>query len=233
MSTSGFLDNAGDVYITGAQNVPEELYVAKIADGNGGGGGSNQDPVAIASANPENGNTPLFVQFDSGGSYDPDGTIAAFAWDFGDGDTSNDANPSHTYVDAGTYNAVLTVTDDLGATDSAIVTIDVTQVSQNELHVQAQSVTRQQYGRRYYRGVDTILITDQNNQPVAGVTVTANYSGPNNGQASGVTATNGTVTLYTNWKRNPSGTWCFEVTDVAKAGYSYNASANVVTLQCE
>jgi PKD repeat protein len=197
------------------------------------GGGTNLAPVAVASANPEDGSAPLTVQLSSDGSYDPDGTITTYAWDLGDGDTSGEANPSHTYADAGTYDAVLTVTDDQGATGSATVTIDVAQASQNELHVQAQSVTRQQWFWSYYRGLDTVLITDQNNQPVAGVTVTATYSGPNNGQTSGTTGSTGTVTLYTSWKRNPRGTWCFEVTDVAKDGYSYNPGANAVTQACE
>jgi PKD repeat protein len=196
------------------------------------GGGSNLAPVAVASANPENGNAPLFVQFSSDGSYDPDGTITTYAWDFGDGNSSDEANPSHTYADAGTYIAVLTVTDDQGASGGAEVAIEVTEASQNELHVQTQTVTRQRWWR-YYRGVDTILITDQNNQPVSGVTVTVTYSGPNNGQVSGVTNANGTVTLYTKWRRNPSGTWCYEVLEVAKDGYIYNSSANTVTEACE
>ncbi|MGB7875739.1 MAG: PKD domain-containing protein, partial [Anaerolineales bacterium] len=199
----------------------------------GSGGGSNQAPVAVASANPESGNAPLTVQFNSDGSYDSDGTITAFAWDFGDGSTSNEANPSHTFADAGTYNAVLIVTDDQGATGNATVTINVSQVSQDELHVQAQSVSREQLNKRFWQGVDTILITDQNNQPVAGVTVTVNYSGPNSGQTSGVTGSDGTVTLYTDRDRRPQSSWCFEVIDLVKSGYSYNASANVVTLQCE
>ena len=199
----------------------------------GGGGGSNQSPVAVASANPESGNAPLTVQFSSDGSNDPDGTIATYAWEFGDGSTSNEANPSYTYANTGTYNAVLTVTDDAGATGSAMITINVMQVSQSELHVQAQSVTREQINRRYWQGVDTILIADQNNQPVAGVTVTATYSGPNSGQASGVTGADGTVTLYTDRQRRPQGTWCFAVTNVTKDGYNYNADANVVTMQCE
>ena len=226
------VDNAGDIYITGAQSVPEELYVAKITDG-GSGGGSNQPPVAVASASPENGNAPLTVQFSSNGSSDPDGTISVYAWDFGDGNTSSEANPSHTYTASGAYDAVLSVTDNNGATDNASVTINVAQVSQNELHVQAQSVTRQQYARLYYRGVDTLLITDQNNQPLAGVTVTVTYSGPSHGQASGITGADGTVTLATNWKRNPKGNWCFTVTNVTKDGYTYNPDANVVSLQCE
>jgi PKD repeat protein len=198
-----------------------------------GGGGSNQSPVAVAAANPQSGDAPLTVQFNSDGSYDPDGTIATIVWDFGDGGTSNEANPSHTYANSGTYNVVLTVTDDQGAAGSATVTIDVAQVSQNELHVQAQSVSRERLNRRFWRGVDTILIADQNNQPIAGATVTVSYTGPNNGQASGVTGTDGTVTLYTDRQRRPQGAWCFEVTNVTKGGYNYNASANVVTMQCE
>jgi PKD repeat protein len=197
------------------------------------GGGSNQLPAAVASANPVSGDAPLMVQFSSDGSSDPDGTITTYAWDFGDGSTSSDANPSHTFVNAGAYEVVLVVTDNDGATGSTLVTINVAQVSQDELHVQAQSVTREQLSQRNWRGVDTILIADQNNQPIAGVTVTVTYSGPNKGTLSGVTGADGIATLKTNWKRNPNGTWCFEVTDVMKSGYSYNASANIVIFQCE
>jgi parallel beta-helix repeat protein len=195
--------------------------------------GNNQPPLAIVSANPNNGAAPLIVQFNSDGSYDPDGVINAYAWDFGDGSTSSASNPSHTYTNAGIYDATLVITDEDGATVSAMVTINVTQVSQNELHVQAQSVSRERLSRRIWRGVDSIFITDQNNQPVSGVTVTANYSGPNQGQASGVTGVDGTVTLYTNQQRKPRGKWCFTVIDVTKDGYVYNANANVITTQCE
>jgi len=197
------------------------------------GGGSNQDPIAVAAANPQSGSAPLTVQFSSTGSNDPDGTIAAYDWDFGDGSNSSEANPIHAYLSAGTYQAILTVTDNDGATGNATVTINVAQVSQDELHVQAQSITREQRFRSYWRGVDTILITDQNNQPVAGATVIVTYSGPNKGQVSDITGADGMVTLYTNWKRNPKGNWCFEVIDVVKEGYTYNPSVNVVTMQCE
>jgi len=193
---------------------------------------TNEAPVAAASASPTSGDAPLTVQFSSDDSYDPDGTISATTWDFGDGSTSSEANPSHIYDSAGSYQATLTVTDDEGATDSAAVAIEVTAAVQDELHVGDQVVT-QEKDRRYRRGVDTVLILDQNDQPVAGAVVTAVYSGPNSGELSGTTGTDGTVVLTTPWVDKAKDEWCFEVTDVAKDGYTYNRGANVVTTQCE
>lgn len=59
-----------------------------------------------------------------GSGADADGTIASYAWDFGDGTTAAGANASTTYAEAGTYRITLTVTDDDGAT--GVATRDVT-----------------------------------------------------------------------------------------------------------
>ncbi len=48
-----------------------------------------------------------------------DGTIVSWSWDFGDGNTSSEQNPSHTYGGDGIYNVTLTVTDDDGDGDSS------------------------------------------------------------------------------------------------------------------
>jgi hypothetical protein len=126
----------------------------------------------------------------------------------------------------------LTVTDDSDATASDTVTVTVSTATTNELHVQDQVVTRaKERGRE--RGVDTVLITDEKNRPVDGATVSAAYTGPNEGTVSGITGADGTVVLRTPWIRKAKPSWCFEILDVAKDGWTYNAAANVVTIQCE
>ncbi|MEM1405701.1 MAG: PQQ-binding-like beta-propeller repeat protein [Bacteroidota bacterium] len=58
-------------------------------------------------------------------SLDTDGTIAGWSWNFGNGETSIDQNPSTTYEEAGDYVVSLTVTDDDGATHESSQSITV------------------------------------------------------------------------------------------------------------
>ncbi|MFC6978733.1 proprotein convertase P-domain-containing protein [Microbulbifer taiwanensis] len=59
-------------------------------------------------------------------SGDSDGSVVAWAWDFGDGNSSDLANPSHTYAGPGSYPVTLTVTDNDGATHSVGKSVTVT-----------------------------------------------------------------------------------------------------------
>ena len=59
-------------------------------------------------------------------STDSDGIISAWSWDFGDGNTSTQQNPSYTYLTDGTYSVSLTVTDSDGASNSDIQSVTVT-----------------------------------------------------------------------------------------------------------
>ncbi len=193
--------------------------------------GYNVPPVAVASATPIQGTAPLAVSFSSAGSYDPDGTITGYHWDFGDNNTSTSADPSHTYTNAGVYSAVLSVTDNNSATGT--VTVPITVNSANSyVYVFDQTVTRIQTSSNKWKGSDVVTIYDGLDQPVSGAVVTASYSGPNSGTVTGTTGANGTVILQTSQKTNPSGTWCFTVTNVQATGFTFNASIGEVT-SCE
>lgn len=87
----------------------------------------NQPPTLALQATPPIGNEPLTVQFTSNAG-DADGTIVAYQWNFGDGQSSSEANPSHVYVNDGKYTTAVTVTDDDGATATASTVIRVDKV---------------------------------------------------------------------------------------------------------
>ena len=85
-------------------------------------------PRAVATADPTSGLAPLTVDFDGSASTDPKGGSLAYAWDLdGDGqfDDSTAVKPSRTYTQNGVVDARLQVTDALGASDIATVSISV------------------------------------------------------------------------------------------------------------
>jgi PKD repeat protein len=67
----------------------------------------------------------LPVAFDSSQTSDPNGAIAAWAWDFGDGATSTDPNPAHVYAGGGCMEVTLAVTDDEGLCDTRTQVVPV------------------------------------------------------------------------------------------------------------
>lgn len=100
----------------GSSSLAPILYVTYQTNGN--------PPSAVASANPTSGTAPLSVSFTGSNSTD-DGSISSYAWDFGDGNSSTSADPSHTYTTTDSFSVSLIVTDNEGDKDTASLIIDV------------------------------------------------------------------------------------------------------------
>lgn len=130
----------GDAGVSNVRN-PDHEYVAagtydvglEVTDNRGGK--ASQTKQVVVTSGPA-GNVPPTAEFfpactgfnctfaDQSTDVAP-GTIATLSWDFGDGATSTETSPSHSYLAAGHYNVKLTVTDDGGATASKNETVTI------------------------------------------------------------------------------------------------------------
>jgi hypothetical protein len=97
-------------------------------------------PVAAFAYSPTNPIVGQTISFDASSSYDPNGTIMSYLWDFGDGTTTNvtGAGVSHTYTSASTNTVSLTVTGPVGS-DSKTRTAYIVVVNPAHLEVTPSS----------------------------------------------------------------------------------------------
>lgn len=90
----------------------------------------NQPPSAAFSMNPPTGMAPLTINFDGSASNDPDGSIASYTWNFGDGSAEASGQMvAHTFTATGNLLVRLTVTDQLGLQHSLTKPIQVLNAS--------------------------------------------------------------------------------------------------------
>lgn len=110
--------NSANVAFADSVRIEEDTFTV------GSGAGGNAPPIAEANG-PYSGFAGATIAMTASGSTDSDGSIANYAWNFGDGTTGDGANVNKLYAAPGSYTVTLTVTDDDGATsaDQATVTV--------------------------------------------------------------------------------------------------------------
>jgi PKD repeat protein len=187
----------------------------------------NIAPVSSFIASLGSGYAPLDVQFDGTASSDADGWVSSYDWNFGDGTTASGAIVQHTYTQAGSFQAILTVTDNWGAMASSAATIVVSQDPNMKLHV--SSIVMSKVVEKSGTTARTkVTVVDASGAPCSGATVTGQWSGVVSGSASGTTAADGAVSLNSP-RTKKVGTFTFTVTGIVKSGFEYDPTANVVT----
>ena len=135
------------------------LAAGWLAACGGGGGSGNSAPTASFTVTPPGGDAPLEVEVDASASFDPDGAIVSYAWDFGDGATGTGVTALHVYNSENTYPLRLTVTDDAGKQRSTQVDVEVTQPP---IHYAGL------YGSSIIDVEDVVLVLDVENGIVTG-----------------------------------------------------------------
>lgn len=182
-------------------------------------------PIAVADASaPTSGTSPLAVNFSSAGSYDPDGTIVAYDWDFGDGTTSTLPNPVKSYTTPGTYTASLVVVDNSGLS-SVADTVTIIVQNNNVIYVAAITMSLSS-SRQGYSATATVTVRNQNGALMPNATVTGQWSGLTTGTASKTTGRNGAA-AFASTRTTRRGTFTFTVTGLKLSGYSYAPLRNV------
>ncbi len=153
-------------------------------------------PVANFTAKPRSGNGPLVVQFTDTST----GHVESRLWDFGDGATSTQQNPIHTYTFRNTpdYTVSLRVTG-MGGTD--------TETKTNYIHLNTPPIlanvglSKHEVFQNWFEVTANITVTqnDPTGLPISGATVEGTWSGGYNGTVSAVTNASGQISLVTPW----------------------------------
>ncbi len=86
-------------------------------------GTTQSAPKAIFTASQLQEMIPFTASFDATLSYDPNGQIKSYLWDFGDGSSGNGPQVAHDYKTDGTYRVLLTVIDNKGVSGSSSMTV--------------------------------------------------------------------------------------------------------------
>jgi len=189
----------------------------------------NQTPLAVITASSLRGTAPLTVNFSGASSSDPDGSIGAYAWRFGDGGSAPGVTTSHTYSIPGSYSAQLEVTDNGGmtATSSVTVTVDAP-VTLPTMSVPAIDMGLTVGKNGNAQATAAVHVLGSNQQPVVGATVGGTWSGLVSGSVSATTDANGVAQFKSSNSRR-TGTFTFTVNSATLSGYRYTPGANLET----
>jgi len=161
------------------------------------------------------------VSFDGTTSYDPDGTIVGYAWDFADGSTGSGATPTHSYSLAGTYSVKLNVTDNSGSTQVSTQTVTITD--------RPPTITLTQSATTATPGQAVVLTISASDPDGTIATTTVNWGDGTTDTISGPPTTDSHT--YSLGSGTPSATYTISVTVHDNSGSTRSATSNPIVVQ--
>lgn len=122
LNTANFnwVDDSGDGLLEPLLDIRNAAYTPALIVSDGAVGTGNEAPLAAFTASC----TGLECSF-ADESTDSDGNVVSWEWSFGDGASSTEQSPVHTYSGDGSYGVALTVTDDGGLSAETAATVTV------------------------------------------------------------------------------------------------------------
>jgi PKD repeat protein len=173
-------------------------------------------PVADFTSTPRGGSPPLLVQFTDAST----GDITNHLWDFGDGTTSKEQNPSHTYVKEGSYTVSLTVSGPGGSDTKTAEGYIEAKTAPAKANL---TLSKRLLYRRWFIVTADIILTDNDSigAPLKNATVKGHWGADYNGTVTGVTNENGYVTFRLEWVAQRS-TISFTIDKVIIDGKEYD-----------
>jgi len=220
-------DNAVDniLFLIDPNNFTNDTYIIDNIEILGESGTENTPPTANFTFDCN----ALTCNFDASSSYDNDGSITTYGWDFGDGTIASSSVTSHSYSQEGNYSVSLKVTDNTGATNSTSQQVTVssgsgeqaTSVTVSSVSTGTQSASK---GKKF--GTATVVILDNLGVPVEGAIVNGTFSGTWNESAQVVTDASGIATFITSSANSGNVSVNFCVNSVS-AGLPLNINASV------
>ncbi len=223
VSATAINDN-GDIVGLGIKNGVTRGYVLDAGSiGQPDPAPVNQAPVANVNADVTSGDVTLTVNFTGSDSYDPDGSVVDYRWDFGDGSVSNAVNPSHSYTSPGQFTTTLTVTDDGGKTNSASTIITVTDsyvgcisncITVNKITLKYKTKSSKIKGR--------VWLADENNNRIKGAVVHAVWTLPDGSTVDQYQKTGKRSRVSFKLRASDAGNYMLTIDQVTKSGYSFD-----------
>ncbi len=135
----------------------DNIYCVIYANDTSGNSNNTKNPTAI-SGGPYSGSVLTEITFNGTDSFDLDGEITNYLWNFGDGTTGNISAPTHTYYSNGNYVITLTVTDNDDRTHTSTTQasiINFTKIETSDYTINSVSSTYNLNLTKKFYGYDT------------------------------------------------------------------------------